>query len=275
MKKVSVSVFILLTIYFGLTCKLSAQISAKDHLITADIQKISYVFDKTIQVIIKYKNNGKNDWKLQKPDNALSVVVYFARIGDTEHALPYTMGNIQTIPGSQGAPMAFVMPETYYIIIKAGEEYTVTRNIPWSGLIFPGKWILWVKDETEEIQTETAEFEIVFTKESVDILLDIAKNIEENRSKRKWYTEFLYEIKTDMPEFEWPRYDNSDSLEEKSRKEDLIQKNLKEFEDFWNKEKNSPNTEKAIERINKVCREITESSSSFHLDCPDILEFRR
>ncbi len=142
---------------------------------------------------------------------------------------------------------------------------------PWSGLIFPGKWVIWTEDVNEKLKSETVEFRIVFTNESVQLLLNIAKNTEEHVSKRKWHTKYLHELKTDMPELRWPRYD--DSPEEKSRKEALIQKHLKEFEDFWNKEKNSATVQKTIERINSVCCEITESSS--RKNCPDILEFRR
>ncbi len=80
MKKVSVSAFIVLTICLGLTCKLSAQNSAKDHLITVDIQKDMYVYSEIIPITIKYKNNGTNEWRLGKPDNALSVKVYYLKV---------------------------------------------------------------------------------------------------------------------------------------------------------------------------------------------------
>ncbi len=99
MRKVSVSAFVLITICLGLTCKLSAQNSAKDHLITVDVQKDTYVYSETIPITIKYKNNGTNEWRLRKPDNALSIKVYYGYTGDPEKAFRYTMGKTESIPG--------------------------------------------------------------------------------------------------------------------------------------------------------------------------------
>ncbi len=197
---------------------------------------------------------------------------YYGYIGNAEKAFRFTMGKIDSHPGPEGSNiMAFTMPEPEYMVIRAGEEYTLVTYIFCPALTFPGKWILWVEDTIEKLKTETIGFQIIFTKDSVDVLLSSAKDSENDPYVRSSHTKYLREIKTNIPHFEWPYWE--DTPEKNKQREALIQKNLKEFEEFWNKEKNSPNTEKVIERINKVCREISESTSP--KSCPDILEFRR
>ncbi len=274
MRKHCLEILFLVVICFGVSCTSFAQIQTKDHMLTVTIQKDTYYYSEPIQLTIKYKNNGTTDWSLRKPDNALSVEVYTGYIGDVEKALSYSMGEIQSIPGPEGSNiMAFTMPEPEYMVIKAGEEYTLTSTLPWPGSIFPGKWILWVEDTIEKLKTDTNIFYVVFTKKSVDILFSIAKNSEKDSYERSKHTTYLREIKTDMPYFRWPYWKHTP--EKNKQKEALIQIKLKEFEEFWNKERNSPNTEMAIERINKVCRELTELPRSFNVTCPDILKSRR
>ncbi len=260
---------VVLFIIYGFIQTYCSQAIADEHTVIASVQKNVFTFGETIQVSIRYRNNASSDWSVQKPDDSLSAVVYCARTGDADKRCFYSSGRIESIPFPDGR-MAFAEPEPQYIIIKPGREYVFTSEIPWS-CIFPGKWVLQTEEKTEKVRSEPVSFQIEFTKDSPDILLNTAKNIEEKAYKRKMYTKYLRELKTDIPYFKWPHW--RDTPEEKNRKEALIQKKLKEFEAFWNKERNSPDTEKAIERINKVCREITESSS--RKSCPDILEFRR
>ncbi len=267
MKKV-----LLKTVLICWGCGLFTVAAGDDRLITVDMQKTPYIMGKPIQMTVNFKNNGTNDWTLAAPENSLSLNVYYARIGDPENPGVHNMGRIESVYHPEGGFTAFTAPEPEYIVIKAGEQYSFSTDIYvfLLGYIFPGKWIIWVR---EAVKSEPAEFQIVFTKESVDILLDTAKNSDLDSFRRHMHTKWLRELKTDIPKFKWPGY--KDSSEEKSRKEAAAQKYLKEFEDFWNKEKNSPDTEKAVERIDKICREIAGSSSPFRLNCPDILEFRR
>ncbi len=264
---------LLKTVFLTIMCEFIQifcnQAIADEHTVIASIQKNIYTFGETIQVNIKYGNTGLTDWSLQKPDNSVSARIYCARSASLERPCFYSTGKIKSIPLPDNS-MAFSEPEPQYIVIKPGGEYVFTSDIPWS-CIFPGKWVLWTEEIIEEVKSEPVSFQIEFTKDSSDSLLVIAKNAEDDTYKRKVHTKYLRELKTDMPKFKWSHW--KDSPEEKNLKETMIQKNLKEFEDFWNKEKNSSDTEKAIERINKVCYKITESSSRKR--CPHILEFRR
>ncbi len=259
----------LLAVCCGAVLTLSATAVAEDHVIIAELWKDTHIFGNPIRVTIRYENNGTNDWRLRKPDNSLSTEVHFERVGNPERPGWYSMGKIRSLPGPEGAPMAFAMPEPQYFVLRTGERHTLASDLPWA--VFPGRWILWVEDKIEGLRSETLGLQIVFTKESADILLGTARDTGEDAYKRRQRTKYLRELRPAMPEFRWPRHD--DSPEEKSRKEALIQKHLREFEDFWKKEGDSPEVRKAIERINRVCRELTESRSV--KDCPDILEFRR
>ncbi len=245
--------------------------SADDRTVTVSVPKNVFTFGETIQMSIKYRNTGSTGWSLQKPDDSLSTKVFCSRAGDTKRGCIETTGSIKSIPLSDDI-MAFSEPEMQNIVIKPGGEYAFTYEIPYT-CVFPGNWILRAEEKLEKVKSESVSFQIEFTKDSPAILLNIAKNTEEKVYKRKMHTKYLRELKTDMPDVEWPYW--RDSPEEKSRKETLVQKNLREFEEFRNKEKNSPDTEKAVKRINRVCHELTDAPSSFRLFCPDILEFRR
>ncbi len=252
-----------------LCAALYAQTTPEDHRIVSELRRTTYVFGDPIQVTVRYENNGTAEWRLCKPDESILTEIHLAGAGNPEKSGWRTMNELQVhvIPGT--GREILTIPEPQNIVIRLGEAYSFTSEM--FRCIFPGRWVLWTKDMSEGIGSKTLSFQVVFTKESAGILLEMAKNTEEEPYVRKQYVKYLREIRPTMPEFAWPRHD--DSPEEKSRKEALIQRHLREFEDFWKRERDSPDVRKAIERINKVCRELTESRSI--KDCPDILEFRR
>ncbi len=272
MVRIVLNSLILLLFCCGVTQILFA---SENHMISAELQKNTYIFGEPVQLTIKYTNNRTNDWTMEKPDESFSTGIYYKGIGNPRGVAPYSFGKIvgyeMTSPDGTVTGYADSIIEPDHIIIRPGEQYMFVTDLPG---IFPGKWIMWAEYAPESLKTVTSVFQAIFTKKSADILLGIAKkdtNEDLYSYNRKQSVKYLREFKTNMPKLKWPRYD--DTPEQRKRKEILIQKQLKIFEKFWNTNKNTPDIDKVIERINKVCREITESSSRKR--CPDFLEFRR
>jgi len=222
-----------------------------NRMITADVRQ-SYVFGQAAEVTVRYRNDGADNWSLQTPDDSPDVMVYYATSEQMGNPNGYRLGKkgVVFLEAPDGSvTTTYFIRDLPNILIKPGEQHVLTTDIceAWTGAMVPETWFLWVEDVREELISETVQFQMLFTGESVDILLGIAKDIGERRSKRRWHAEWLRKFRPDM-RLVWPRDD--DPPEVKTRKEAVIQNRLEGFETFWSKEKDSPTVERILKEIN-------------------------
>ncbi len=213
----------------------------------------TFQFPLDVTLKAHYRNSGKDEWRLKTPDQSGSVLVRFAPVARPDRPYEYFMATRKTVTvttpsGKTITAFESLTPAALRIPPKEQFTFSTTLNGVWTGLLVPGEWLVWVVDEEQKIESERAKLRIEVNGQSFPVLLERAADDQEPLSKRKWHAEWLQKVKPDL-KLDWPRRDDPEAV--RKQKEYRVQLALKEFERFWEREKDSQAVADAIRKINE------------------------
>ncbi len=227
--------------------------SNRDRSLALGAKSDPFIFGKPALLSVSYRNDGAMTWVVPKPTESLSVAVQYRRHGTEGRPHGYRLGRVLTAtitdPDGQSVT-AFENPVPTPMEIKSGKsfDFSVPLERAWLGHVVPGRWTVWIEDESLKLESNRLDIPIRFTADSVAACLEIAVDQEAYVSKRKSHAGWLQKIKPDL-KLDWPRRDDAEAV--KKQKEYRVQLALKEFEQFWEREKNSQAVADAIRKINE------------------------
>jgi len=222
----------------------------QQHSIEMDAGDGTLVFGSTVPIHVKYRNDAKEPWVIGTPMESIEVGLKYRRSNDKQRPNGYRFGQRTavtiTVPDG-GKITAFTVPTPKPLSISSGKTHEFKLDFPrhWSGHLVPGRWTIWIQDDSEKLESNRIEIPLRFTAHSVTTCLEIALRKEEHVSVRKQYGRWLQRIDPDL-ELDWP-----DSDDVRAEYEVSLQRNLKKFSVFLKDAKNSPQIAERIATINR------------------------
>lgn len=216
------------------------------------VQEPSIAVGRPIRMTLKYKNSGETPWTIADPQESIAVLLQYRQMASTERPYGYSLGKTSnvTVKGPSGQIVsAVVVPNPQPIMIgsEKSREFEIVLERDWTGNLAPGRWIVWIDDQSESLESNRLKLAIQFTPDSVEACLKIAVDKEQLLDKRKWHAEWLQRINPEL-KLQWPDEKSAEAVQVSREYE--VQRQLKKFADFWKANKNSATLRERIAQIN-------------------------
>ena len=208
-------------------------------------------FGSAIKVIVEYRNDSDETWRLEDPSQATTSYMRYRPAGSTGHPSGYAMGRIEMVEIKEPVyEMAHALPdvEEIDILSRTSFVFAVDLERDWTGHLAPGIWETWFYDGAAKLSSNTALVYIPFTSKSIGHLLDDVRNKKMFRYRRKAAGKWLSRIRPEF-EIEWWSSELADP-EEVASKWNVIRQQLVDYEEWLTDPINAQQIESAIDAIN-------------------------
>ncbi len=194
-----------------------------------------------IPLYVLYKNSAR-DVVFKQPEKAWVTKLAVKRSAQKETEI-VPIGRVRVYQNEKGVVRKVVEPFKN-IELHANEEYSFVLDIGyrWPDLLVPGHYALFIKDESDAWEgiSNTLEIDVVFTQDSIDVLLEILADDKSEGEAKSFVTRILQEFN---PSF---GYDLSQPLEYLPNAQ-----KVKEFMEWWAASKSNEFVLKKIGEMNQ------------------------
>jgi hypothetical protein len=210
------------------------------------LEKTAFDLGEGIPVQVSFENPTAAAIVREDPSKSLDVEMHLVD-SRTEEDLSYLMGKVETTPIDKSTgEYAMVMPPEEEIEIEAGSSFVFTTDVNENAFLHPGDFLCFL-DEYEE-PSNSIRLSIRLSYKSVDLLLAVAGDENEEGGRREWAGEYLQELNADF-ELLLPLEEDCEAVREE--KEVRNRRACQDFLAWWQDSRDGEEVEERLKELNE------------------------
>ncbi len=241
------------------TSAIAHDLERNSHRIVVSMEPASVGVFNPFDVRVRYQNDGSAPWTLLDPETSIYVSIQSDPVQDdatwpVSGGVGFFLGRIPTetsvLPDGTQITQYFA-PETREITIppRGRHEFTIPLSQTSNTAFPPSPQVVYLKDDKEQLRSNEFKFHIVLTRSAVDRMLARVKDKSRQYPEKNWSADWLEYI---HPEPRLQMRFNRGAAEDERRKrlEAEFPDRIRQWEDFWEKARDTPEMRRQLEELN-------------------------